>query len=104
MIVIEAVFEASSNVRNDFIGLMHRTMAASRLEKGCVLYRFTADLEFPNHFILTELWENEEDLKAHFLGEPFKNFFVELPSKGRSISYVAWRGPLVSYVLPNPTG
>jgi quinol monooxygenase YgiN len=103
MIVIEAVFEASSDARNDFIGLMRRTMAASCLEKGCVLYRFTADLERSDRFILTELWENEEDLKAHFIGEAFKNFFGQKQSKVGSVSYMAWQGPLLSYVPPNPT-
>ena len=104
MIVIEVVFEASSNTRNDFIGLMRRTMTASQRENGCVLYRFTADLEFPNRFILTELWENEEGLKAHFAGEAFKNFFAKLPGKGGIAGYTAWQGPLVSYAPPNQTG
>lgn len=103
MIFIEAIFEASSDARNDFIGLMRGMMAASRREKGCVLYRFTADLEFPNRFILTELWENEEDLKAHFAGEAFKNFFAKLPGKGGAAGYTAWQGPLVSYAPPNQT-
>lgn len=79
-------------------------MAASQQEKGCVLYRFTADLKLSNRFILTELWETEEDLKAHFAGQAFTNFFAELPSKGRFVSYTAWQGPLVSYVPPCALG
>ncbi len=101
MIVIEAIFEVSNGARDDFIGLMRRTMAASQRENGCIFYRFTADLQLPNRFILAELWKTEEDLKAHFAGEAFRRFFMELPSKGSFISHTAWQGPLVSYVPPN---
>jgi quinol monooxygenase YgiN len=104
MVIIEVVFEAATDARHELIKLMRRTTKMSRREKGCVLYRFTADLEFPNRFILTELWETEKDLKAHFMGEAFKNFFIELQGKGDSVSHVAWQGPLVSYIPPNPTG
>ena len=57
-------------------------MAASQLEKGCSLYRFTADLQDPTHFTLTELWETDENLKAHHTGDAYKRFFAELPQLG----------------------
>jgi quinol monooxygenase YgiN len=57
MIVIEAVFEAFAGRRDEFVALTLRTMVAPRRENGCVLYRFTADLEHPNRFTLIELWE-----------------------------------------------
>jgi quinol monooxygenase YgiN len=56
LIFIEGIFEAFPNRRQDFVNLALQTMAASQLEKGCSLYRFTADLEDPTHFTLTELW------------------------------------------------
>jgi len=101
VIVIEVIFEAIADARDEFIDLVHRTMAASQQEQGCVLYRFTADLENPSQLILTELWENEDALRAHFGGNAFKSFFAELPSRGRFVSYRAWQGPLVPYVPPN---
>lgn len=100
MIVIEAIFEASADRRNDFVKLALQTMAASQAEKGCLLYRFSADLEQQNRFTLIELWDTEEDLKAHFGGDAFKRFFAELPGKGEPASAVAWKGPLIPFVLP----
>jgi quinol monooxygenase YgiN len=97
MIVIEAIFEASPDKIKDFVSLALQTMAASRLEKGCLLYRFTADLEHPNSFTLIELWETHEDLKAHFRGNAFKRFSAELPRKGRTASYLAWEGSLLPF-------
>ncbi len=77
--------------------LARRAMSLSRLENGCILYRFAADLELPNRFVLMEIWETEEDLKAHSAGAAFKGFFAELPGKGNFVGYTAWQGPLVSY-------
>jgi quinol monooxygenase YgiN len=101
MIVIEVVFEAFADAQDHFVGLMRQTTAATQLEKGCVLYRFAGDLEHPNRFYLTEIWQTEEDLKAHFTGNAFKNFFSELPTLGRFVSDMALQGPLAHYVPPN---
>jgi quinol monooxygenase YgiN len=65
LIFIEGTFEAFPDRRQDFVNLAVQTMAASQLEAGCSLYRYTADLEYPSHFTLTELWDTHEDLKAH---------------------------------------
>jgi quinol monooxygenase YgiN len=101
MIVIEAILEASPGRRDDLITLMRRIMAASQQEKGCVLYRFAADLDRPEQFVLTELWDSEGDLKAHLAGRAVKDFFVEFPGKGRFVGSKAWQGPLGPYVLPS---
>jgi quinol monooxygenase YgiN len=100
MILIELIFDAAPNEREEFVALARRTMAETHGEKGCILYQFTIDLDLPNRFILTELWENEEDLQAHFAGQTFKTFWAELPSGGSFVSSTAWQGPLVSYTPP----
>ena len=100
MILIEAMLETAPGRRADLISLMRRTMAASQQEKGCVLYRFAADLERPDQFILTELWDNEDSLKAHFTGSAFRDFFAEFPGMGRFVGSNAWQGPLGPYVIP----
>jgi quinol monooxygenase YgiN len=100
MILIELIFDAAPDVQEEVAALARRTMAETHAEKGCILYRFTIDLDLPQRFILTELWESEEDLKAHFAGKAFKTFWAELPSGGSFVSSTAWQGPLVSYVPP----
>ena len=94
MIVIEGTFTALPDRRQDFVNLALQTMAASQLEKGCSLYRFTADLQDPTRFTLTEIWETHEDLKAHHTGDPYKRFFAELPHLGARGAHLAWQGPL----------
>ena len=98
MILIEGIFEALPDRREDFVKLALQTMAASQLEKGCSLYRFTADLQDPTHFTLTELWETDEDLKAHHTGDAYKRFFAELPQLGARGNHLAWQGPLVPVI------
>ena len=101
MILIEVVFEASTDGRDGFAQLARETTHASSRELGCILYRFTVDLNYADRFILTELWETEEHLRAHFDGEAFKHFFAELPALGRLVRSTEWQGPLASYVRPN---
>jgi quinol monooxygenase YgiN len=100
VILIELIFDALPGEREDVAALARRTMAATRQEPGCVIYRFTTDLSHPNRFILTELWESEEHLKAHFAGAAFKTFWSDLPRGGSFVSSTAWEGPLASYTPP----
>jgi quinol monooxygenase YgiN len=102
MIFIEVVFDVSADHRDAVIELAGRTAAATRTEHGCVRYRFSIDVEVPNRFVLTELWETEQDLNAHFGGEPYQNFFAELPAGGSLVGKTAWQGPLAPYTAPNP--
>ena len=102
MILIELIFETAAVERENVAELARRTTAATQQENGCILYRFTTGLDRPNRFILTELWESEEHLKAHFAGEAFKTFWAELPGGGRFVSSTAWEGPLARYVPPTP--
>ena len=102
MIIIEVVFDAAAGKREEFIGLMRRTMEATRREKGCVLYRFAADIETAGRFVLTEIWETEDALKAHFRCDAFKAFFEQLAGMGRFVDDTAWQGPLAPYVPPAP--
>lgn len=94
LIFIEGTFEAFPDRRQDFVNLALQTMAASQLEQGCSIYRFTADLEDPTHFTLTELWETHEDLKAHHAGDAYKRFFAQLPQLGARGKHLAWVGSL----------
>jgi quinol monooxygenase YgiN len=102
MIFIELVFDVAPETREDVVELARRTTAATHQEIGCVLYRFSTDAELPNRFVLTELWESEADLTAHFAGDAFRRFFSELPAGGGFVSNRAWSGPLIPYSPPDP--
>ena len=102
MILIELIFDAAPGERQNVTELARRTTVATHQEPGCILYRFTTDLDRPDRFVLTELWESEEHLKAHFAREAFKNFWADLPEGGSFVSSSSWEGPLVSYSPPRP--
>jgi quinol monooxygenase YgiN len=103
MIFVELVFDVSADAREEVVELARRTTAATHREEGWVLYRFSTDVESPNRFVLTELWEDEEALKAHFAGHAFQSFFAELPSGGSFVSSRSWEGPLTPYSPPDPS-
>ncbi len=102
MILIEFVFDTAPEQHESAAALARRTMAATRQEEGCIFYRFSTDLDIPHRFILTELWESEDALKAHFQGDAFQAFWAGLPPGGSFVSTTAWQGPLTPYVPPTP--
>jgi len=99
MIVVVAVFDAKEPPEA-FKKLAQRTMTASAAEKGCVVYRFTADLDVANRFVLTEIWEDEAALMGHFGGEAFTQFMAEMPVKAGIVSHVALQGTMTPYTPP----
>lgn len=100
MLLMELIFDVTPNTREEVATLARQTMAETQKEKGCILYRFTIDLDLPHRFSLTELWESEEDLYAHFAGKAFQTFWDELPSGVSTVSITGWQGPLDAYVPP----
>ena len=66
MIVVIAevrVGEGAVEAVRDAIATME---TESRKESGCRTYAFSQDISDPTMVRITELWESEEDLKAHF--------------------------------------
>jgi quinol monooxygenase YgiN len=102
VIFIELIFDAAPGERQNVTELARRTTVATHQESGCILYRSTTDLDRPDRFVLTELWESEEHLKAHFAKEAFKDFWANLPEGGSFVSSSSWEGPLVPYSPPRP--
>jgi quinol monooxygenase YgiN len=67
-----------------------------------ILYRFTTNLDRQNRFILTELRESEEHLKAHFAGEALRNFWAPCPREVTSSAAQHRKGPLAAYFPSRP--
>ncbi len=85
-----------------FKALLAETMAGSQAEPGCILYRFTADLDDPLRFYLCELWESEGALMAHATGASFRHFLATLPGCGSVLKSVARSGDLNPYSFRRP--
>ncbi|MDB5687355.1 MAG: hypothetical protein JWR77_1944 [Rhizorhabdus sp.] len=102
MIFLDVQLATTEENRAAFKALLAETMAGSQAEPGCLIYRFTADLENPSLFYLSELWESEGALMDHARGAPFKNFLATLPSCGSVLKSVARSGDLNPYSFRRP--
>ncbi len=100
MILIELVFDAPPGEQENVANLARRTTAATRRENGCILYRFTAGLDHPSRFILTELWESEEHLKLTSQAKHSRTSGLNYPGRQLRQQHSVG-GQLISYVPPN---
>src|SRR3546814_7553407 len=90
MILFDVTIEAKDDRRKEATGLLRRTMAGSQAEEGCLIYRFTADLDDPRLFHPVELWEPEAVFAGHATGAPrSEDHTSELQSPMR-ISYAVF--------------
>lgn len=100
MIIYDLELATTEQQADDFVRLLTQTMHSCRGEPGCLLYRFSADLNDSRLFYLSEWWEEEVDLLAHVGAPPFLEFLAKLPRFGRIVSSVARQGDLTSYTRP----
>ena len=60
---------------------MREMMSETQREPGCIHYAFSTDLSNPSRFQLSELWENDEALAAHFRTAHMAKFRAGLASQ-----------------------
>jgi quinol monooxygenase YgiN len=75
VIVVTARAQIPTDHRERFIAVATEMCTASRADDGCHGYRFYADLEQPNHYLILEEWEDDAALQAHF-GRPHTTRFL----------------------------
>ena len=65
LVLVVSIDTTAENIAaiKDAIATMEQ---ASRAEQGCHDYTFSVELNDPNRLRITECWEDEEALKAHF--------------------------------------
>ena len=100
MIVYDVVLAVIEHQRDRFVDLLNQTMTSCRGEPGCLLYRFSVDLDDPTRFYLSEWCEDETALQAHVAAAPFREFVAALPELGRIVSSTARQGSLTPYKRP----
>jgi quinol monooxygenase YgiN len=66
MIVVTARAQIPPEHRERFVAIATEMCSTSRTDEGCHGYRFYADLEQPDHYIIVEEWEDDAALRAHF--------------------------------------
>ena len=69
MILSHGTLSAPEAHRNDVRQLLMQIAAATRQEKGCLLYLVSEQLDNPGSFIITEQWQSMEEMQTH-LAQP----------------------------------
>ncbi len=68
MIIIAGTVEVDPEQRDAALEAGCPHMKATRAQKGCIDYVWSADLLVPGRIYVYERWESEDDLRAHFEG------------------------------------
>ena len=72
-IVISGYIRVAAEKREQLLLDGRPYIEASRLESGCVAYRWSADLSEPGVIYVFEQWTDEASLYNHFQCSPYKN-------------------------------
>jgi quinol monooxygenase YgiN len=68
MLIVAGFFDVDPSEREAFIADRVEVVKASRAEKGCITYAFSADPVEPGRVLLFERWEDKASLAAHLEG------------------------------------
>jgi quinol monooxygenase YgiN len=79
MIVVAGTVPVHPERREDAVRVALTMAQATRAERGCIDYRFYADLADPNTFLIFEEWESDDALAKHFETEHMRVFREALP-------------------------
>lgn len=102
MIFIDVAMKAPSEAAlQEFLPAIRAVMEGTHKEKGCLIYRFTIDIDDPCIIRVTELWESEEALYGHFEGEAVKVMFDVMPHM-QVLGMQAYKGDLQPFEVPLP--
>ena len=72
-IVISGFIKVPVEKREQLLLDVRQLIDASRLEPGCVAYRWSADLSEPGIIYVFEQWSDEASLLNHFKCGPYKD-------------------------------
>ncbi len=100
MIIVQASMKLRAGKRDAAVAAFTAAMAGAATEKGCLEYRFTADLIDPALIHVIEFWEDEASLLAHFQGKPFKAFIAVAGDIVEPGSMSSLQGDLAPYAFP----
>lgn len=103
MIICNFTFQTTPEHRAAFVELIRNMMYETQKEAGCILYRYTADLDDDTKFHLVENWENEELMSAHIDAPHAHHFVAEMPKLAKIAGAKAYSGDLSSYRVRAPT-
>jgi quinol monooxygenase YgiN len=72
MIVVITRMKVKPEQEKDFVSAIRSMLEPTRVEPGCVSYRFVRDINDPLSYLLIEEWEDRESIKKHILSRGFR--------------------------------
>ena len=99
-IIVTGYFDLDPAKREDFIAAATTAMTATRAEEGNESYAFTADLEDPGRFYVTELWATQEAMDSHMTTAHLAAFMGAMGGFGvTGASLTKWDGATASTLM-----
>jgi quinol monooxygenase YgiN len=90
MIIIAGTIDLDPEQREAALEAGKPHAAATRAQKGCIDYVWSADNLVPGRVYVFERWEDEESLRKHFEGEHYLNMRKTIGSFGK-LSTDIWK-------------
>ena len=92
-ILVTGTFDLDPANTGAFTEAASACMAATRAEAACESYTFTADLEVPGRFHVTELWADQAGMDQHMATDHLAAFMGAMGGFGiTAASLTKWSG------------
>ncbi|PCJ54902.1 MAG: antibiotic biosynthesis monooxygenase [Planctomycetota bacterium] len=79
MRIIIAEMKAAPGKRAQLIDLLNGMLEPSRMEPGCISYRYFFSSEDPDLVHFYEQWQNQAAIDEHFASDHFRDLGVRIP-------------------------
>jgi quinol monooxygenase YgiN len=79
MILVTGRVQIPAEHRERFVEVAGEMCRRSREDEGCGGYRFYADLEQPDRYVIVEEWADDQALQRHFAQPHTSSFMSALP-------------------------
>ena len=99
MILVTGIIDVDPDQREAFIAAAQAAMEPTRAEDGCEHYAFSADLDDPGRFHVSERWASEEAMTAHMASPHLAAFMGAMGGLVRGASLTKWEGATGSKLM-----
>jgi len=92
VILVTGTIDIDPGQRDAFVEAAQKLMAPTRAEDGCEHYSFSADLDEPGRFHLSERWADDETMGAHMGTSHLAEFLAAIGPLVRGTTITQWTG------------
>jgi quinol monooxygenase YgiN len=99
VILVTGTLDVDPDQRDAFIEAAQTLMTATRAEAGCEHYAFTADLDDPGRFHVTERWTGDDVMNTHMAAPHMAEFMGAVGGLVKGVSLTKWEGATGSKLM-----